>query len=106
MQLRGIIQAALPKAKESIQWSQPVYDVNGPVCCLKVFRNDVRLGFWRGDQLPDPHQQLVPPSDRMRYLRFTATNQIDPRQIRALLKLAAKLNREFGDPTKPPSRAP
>jgi hypothetical protein len=52
--LRQLILDAAPDATESIKWSQPVYEDNGPFCHIKVFKNNVNFGFWRGAELPDP----------------------------------------------------
>jgi len=99
-ELRQLIQQTVPKATEVIQWAQPVYDLNGPLCFIKAFRTEVRLGFWRGDQLIDPKKILHPPTDRLRHAKFTKIEQIDHRYLRGLIKAAAALNREHGNPTK------
>lgn len=101
-ELRELVVSTLPKAEESMKWGQPVYELNGPLCFIKAFRNQVNFGFWRGDQVSDPKKLLVKSMDRMRHVKLTDVSQIQKPQFRELLKSAVKLNKEFGDPTKNP----
>ena len=98
--LRAAVREAEPEAKESIKWGQPVYDVSGPVVAMKAFPRWVTLTFWRGAALADPHGLLQGDGDRMRHARFASVGQIDPKQIQALVREAAAMNRERGDPTE------
>lgn len=99
-ELREIVQSTVPKAEESIRWGMPVYELNGPICYIKSFRNQVHLGFWRGNQLKDPKGLLCQSMEKMRHIHLTDLSQIQKSPIRELLKSAAKLNKELGDPTK------
>jgi hypothetical protein len=98
--LRSAIVAAEPGAKESIKWGQPVYDVNGPFVALKSFPRWVTLTFWRGAALADSHGILEGDGDRMRHARFSSSDSIDVDAVQALVREAAAMNRELGDPTK------
>ena len=42
------IRAASPALTEAINWAQPVYEANGPVCYFKAHKQHVTFGFWRG----------------------------------------------------------
>ncbi len=99
-ELRELVVSTVPKAEESMKWGQPVYELNGPFCFIKAFRNQVNFGFWRGDQVADPKKILVKSMDRMRHVKLTSLTQIQKPQFRELLKSAIKLNKELGDPTK------
>lgn len=99
-ELRELVTSTIPKAEESIKWGQPVYELNGPFCFIKAFRNQVNFGFWRGDQVADPKKLLEKSVDRMRHVKLTDIAQIQKPQFRELLKSAVKLNKELGDPTK------
>lgn len=83
--LRQIILSAIPDAQESIRWLHPFYELHGPVCFTKAYRTEVRVGFWRGDQLDDPLRLLFPPNDPMRSLRFTQAEPIDHTYLSKLL---------------------
>ena len=103
-ELRDIVQLAVPEVRESIRWLHPVYELNGPLCFIKGYRYDVRLGFWRGDQLPDPVGLLLPPNDSMRYVRLMEDEPIDHPYLQGLVKAAVKLHRKLGDQTSPDQR--
>ncbi len=98
-ELRELVVSTIPKGHESIRWGQIVYELNGPFCYLKAFRNQVHIGFWRGDQIADPKQLLEKSKDKMRHIKFTDFDQIQLQPLRNMLKSAVKLNRDLGDPT-------
>ena len=55
IKLRKIIIENAPAAKESIKWSQPVYeDEIGPFCFLRAHKDHVNIGFWWGSKMKDP----------------------------------------------------
>ena len=99
-ELRTLVVETVPKAVESFRWGQAVYELNGPFCCIKAFRSQVKLGFWRGDAVADPKGLLAKSVDRMKYIILTDIEQIQEKEFRAIIKSAAKQNRELGDPTK------
>jgi len=101
-ELRKLIKSTLPKIEEHFRWGQPVYEFHGPVCFIKVYRNQVNFGFWRGAQIPDPKQVFAPSVDQMRSVKLTDVGQIHPTLFRDLIKSAARLNKEWGDPTGQP----
>jgi Uncharacterized conserved protein len=98
--LRELVTASVPKAEETFRWGQAVYELNGPFCCIKAFRGQVNLGFWRGDEVADPKGLLAKSVDRMKYIILTDIQHIQEKELRAMIKSAVRLNRELGDPTK------
>jgi hypothetical protein len=98
--LRSAIRAAEPEAKESIKWGQPVYEANGPFVALKAFPRWVTLTFWRGAELARAHPLLEGEGDRMRHVRFASADDVDLEAVESVVRAAAQLNRELGDPTK------
>jgi len=98
--LRGIILEAAPEAKESIKWAQPVYEVNGPCCYIKAFKNSVNFGFWRGIDLHDPKGLLQGSGDKMRHVQLSRVDDIQIVAFVDFVKQAVRLNLEKGDPTK------
>jgi hypothetical protein len=98
--LRQAIRSAEPDTSETFKWGQPVYDVNGPFAALKAFPRWVTLTFWRGAALADPDGPLEGGGDRMRHARFKSAADIDADAVTRLVREAAALNRELGDPTK------
>jgi hypothetical protein len=102
--LRQLILDAAPDAAESIKWSQPVYEDNGPFCYIKAFKNHVNFGFWRGAELPDPEGILEGSGAKMRHVKISGTDDIRKKAFQDLVRSAVQLNRSLGDPTKARSR--
>jgi hypothetical protein len=99
-ELRAIILGVSPEVKESIKWAQPVYESNGPFSYIKAFKNSVNFGFWRGVDLKDPKGTLVGSGEKMRHIKITKSDDIDPKAFGDFVRQAIKLNKELGDPTK------
>ena len=98
--IREIITNAAPEAKESIKWAQPVYELNGPFCYMKAFKNSVNFGFWRGIDLDDPKGLLQGSGEKMRHVKLAGIEEIDDEAFAGYVKKAVRLNLEKGDPTK------
>ena len=52
--LRRLIHEADPEIVEDRKWGVPVYADHGNVCATGVFRNGVKLNFFKGASLADP----------------------------------------------------
>ena len=100
MSLRKLIRETAPDATESIKWAQPVYEVNGPMCYIKAFKNHVNFGFWRGADLSDPEGLLETSGSKMAHIKLSAVKDIRKKPFQSLLRAAVKLNKTEGDPTK------
>jgi hypothetical protein len=101
--VRQLVREAVPGAKESIKWAQPVWEVNGPVCYVKAFKNATNFGFWRGAELAeraDPEGVLDGDGDKMRHVKLHRVEDIRPAPLQHLVRAAVELNQRFGDPTK------
>ncbi|MGD2144339.1 MAG: DUF1801 domain-containing protein [Anaerolineae bacterium] len=98
--LRDLVRRAAPEAKESIKWAQPVYEVNGPFCYIRAFKNHVNFGFWRGVDLPDEAGILAGSGEKMRHVKLTGLEDIREDVLENLVGEAVALNRAKGDPTK------
>jgi hypothetical protein len=98
--LRKLIRETAPDATESIKWAQPVYEVNGPLCYIRAFKNHVNFGFWRGADLSDPEGLLEGSGSKMAHLKLTSLKDVRMKPLQALIRAAVKLNRTEGDPTR------
>ena len=98
--VRRIILSTAPKAKESIKWSQPVYESNGPFAYFKSFQNAVNFGFWRGVDLNDPMGLLQGSGGKMRHVKLTSLDDVDENAFVDFVRQAIELNKVRGDPTK------
>ena len=99
-EVRAIIRAAAPEAREAFKWSQPVYESNGPFAYIKAFPRAVNIGFWRGVDLEDPAGLLEGDGARMRHLKLTAGGPVHSAQLAEWVRQAVALNLAAGDPTK------
>ena len=96
----ALVRKAAPEANASIKWAQPVYEQGGPFAYVKAFGSSVNFGFWRGTELTDPDGQLEGTGDRMRHVKLTSPDAVDPERFRAWVEEAVALNSQKGDPTK------
>jgi len=101
-QLRAMIHDEVPETIESLKWSQPVFELDGPFCYIKAFKNHVNLGFFRGSALPDPAGLLEGTGDQMRHVKLAHLGDIQEGAVRELIRQAAALNVREGDPTERP----
>jgi hypothetical protein len=99
-EVRRIVRATAPEARESIKWAQPVYESNGPFAYVKAFKNSVNFGFWRGIELEDSQGLLQGTGDKMRHLRLMGVDDIQAEVFSDFVRQAVRLNEEKGDPTK------
>ena len=53
--LRKVINSAGPGLTEEWKWDTPVWSSNGNVCAIGVFKESVKVNFFKGASLPDPH---------------------------------------------------
>lgn len=100
--LRTLVHAAAPGASEAIKWSQPVFEVGGPVCWIKAHKGHVTLGFWRGMQLPSGPGLIEGSGDKMGHVKLRTHADVKPALLKKLVREAVQLNRERGDPTRKP----
>ncbi|TFF40810.1 DUF1801 domain-containing protein [Mucilaginibacter psychrotolerans] len=56
--LRELVHRASPEITETMKWSAPFFEYNGVLCFMMAFKQHAGFGFWKADQLPDPHQIL------------------------------------------------
>ena len=52
--LRAVVHAACPDVEETIKWSMPAFDYNGPFCSMAAFKQHATFGFWKGALIVDP----------------------------------------------------
>ena len=67
---------------------------------MKAFKNAVNFGFWRGVELQDPKGLLQGSGDKMRHIKLSSLDQVQPQVLTDFVKQALALNLEKGDPTK------
>ena len=88
--VRKIVLQAVPEAKESIKWAQPVHESTGPFAYIKAFKNYVNFGFWRGVDIKDPKGLLQGTGSKMRHVKLTCLDDIDESTISDFIRQAIK----------------
>jgi hypothetical protein len=54
VRLRQLIHEADPAIVEAWKWSTPVFAHDGDVCAIGVFKDHLKVNFFKGATLPDP----------------------------------------------------
>ncbi len=93
VKLRAIINAAAPKAEESIKWGNPWWTQDGYLCCIYTAGDHINLGFSRGAELTDKRDLLEGTGKGMRHIKIRSLEEIDEKTFVAMIRQAAKLNR-------------
>src|SRR5688500_15657818 len=52
--LRAVVHDADPDIAEDWKWDTPVFTRRGQVCAIGVFKDHVKVNFFKGASLPDP----------------------------------------------------
>jgi len=53
--LRALINGADPQLSEAWKWDIPVWVASGNVCAIGAFKESVKVNFFNGASLSDPH---------------------------------------------------
>lgn len=56
--LRALVHKAAPQIQETMKWSCPFFDFDGPVCQLVAFKQHCGFGFWKAKLMQDPHNLM------------------------------------------------
>lgn len=89
-ELRALIFAAAPAAKEEFKWSRPCYELRKPFCSFVAHKAHVSFAFERGAELDDPRGLLEGSGKSMRHVKIALGGKVPP-GLRALIRDAAKL---------------
>lgn len=99
--LRTVITQTDSRIKEEVKWKMatrpaglPVWSCNGIVCFAEIWKDNIKLIFFKGAQLED-HNKLFNArlkSGSVRAIEFREGDTIDESPIQALVVEAVKLN--------------
>lgn len=91
-QLRHMIGEAQPQLTESWKWETAVWVGKSNICALAAFKDHVKLNFFVGAALDDPHGLFNSGLDskKQRSIDFPQGSSIDTEGIRALVEEAVK----------------
>lgn len=98
--LRSAVLAADPEIVEEVKWKmpslpegRPVWSKKGIICLAEIFKNDIKLLFFKGAQLDDPHHlfnaRLNSKTDRA--IEYREGSAVDAKKLTALVAQSARL---------------
>ena len=92
--LRKVILDAEPDLTEEWKWRTAVWTNNGLVCSAGVFKEHVKVNFFKGASLKDPKRLFNASLDAKstRAIDFTEGDTIDESALKALIRAAVAYN--------------
>jgi hypothetical protein len=94
--LRELIHAADPEIEEAWKWGTGVWTHNGMVCAVAAFKDHVKINFFKGASLPDPHKLLNAGLDAKatRSIDFHEGDEVRESELKELIRAAVDLNKK------------
>jgi hypothetical protein len=103
--LRELIREAAPDLVEEWKWNTPVWTHNGNVLAVGAFKDHVKINFFKGASLDDPHHLFNAGLDA-KATRAIDIHEGDRLDVAALGKLVrAAVMETAGKPTRKASKA-
>ena len=89
--LRRLINEASPDLQEDWKWDTPVWTRKGNVCAVGAFKEHVKVNFFKGASLPDPHGLINAGLDakESRSIDLKAGDPLDEAAFKDLVRAAA-----------------
>ena len=102
--LRRLILEAEPSIVEEWKWETPVWSLNGNVVAAGVFQDHVKLNFFKGASLPDPHGLFNAglEAKASRAIDFVEGDAINESALKAIVRAASALNSPKGKSSSKP----
>jgi hypothetical protein len=93
--LRKIVHEADPEITEEWKWNTAVFNHDGLVVAIGAFKESVKMNFFRGTTLPDPHKLFNAGLDakKTRAIDFHENDKINEPALKDLIRSAVALNR-------------
>jgi hypothetical protein len=91
-----LIHEASPDITEDWKWSTAVWTHNGMVCAVSAFKDHVKMNFFKGASLSDPHKLLNAGLDAKahRSIDFHEGDEIRESALKELIRSAVDLNKK------------
>jgi hypothetical protein len=92
--VRKHIHEAIPNVIEEWKWETPVFSQNGSICALGAFKDHVKINFFKGASLDDPHKLFNAglEAKTSRSIDLYEGDTIDKVHLKELLQQAVKFN--------------
>ena len=99
--LRKLILEAAPDITEEWKWDTAVWSRNGLVCSAGVFKDHVKLHFFKGASLKDPKGLFNAGLDAKatRAIDFSEGDDLDASALKELVRAAVAYNASGGQKT-------
>jgi hypothetical protein len=93
--LRKIIHDADPEITEEWKWNTAVWSHNGLVVAVGAFKGNVKMNFFQGASLPDPHKLFNAglEAKKTRAIDFHEGDKINEPALKDLIRAAVAQNR-------------
>src|ERR1700704_5515911 len=103
-QLRKLIRDAAPCAVEEWKWNTPVWSQNGNIVSIGAFEDHVKVNFFKGASLSDPHGLFNAGLDAKasRAIDMHEGERLDATALTDLVRAAVALNGGQPKPKSPP----
>ena len=104
-QLRKLVRDAAPAAIEEWKWKTPVWSHNGNLLAVGAFRDHVKINFFKGAALHDPHGLFNAGLDAKatRAIDIHENDRLNAAALKELIRAAVALN--GGKPATTPKSA-
>ncbi|MBL8015584.1 MAG: DUF1801 domain-containing protein [Candidatus Doudnabacteria bacterium] len=92
--LRKIVNEADPELSEEWKWDTAVWLRDGLVCAVSAFREAVKINFFKGALLSDPHKMINNgfTSKQHRSIDFHEGDEINEAALKEMIREAVGLN--------------
>jgi hypothetical protein len=92
--LRKIIHDADPEITEEWKWNTAVWSHNGLVVAVGAFKGNVKMNFFQGASLPDPHKLFNAglEAKKTRAIDFHEGDKINEPALKDLIRAAVAQN--------------
>ena len=93
-QLRKLVRDAAPDAIEEWKWNTPVWSQNGNLLAVGAFRDHVKINFFKGAALDDPHALFNAglEAKATRAIDIHEKDRLNTAALRELIRAAVALN--------------
>jgi len=96
--LRKVINSADPSLKEEWKWDIPLWSSNGNVCAIGAFKDHIKINFFKGASLADPHHLFNGglEAKASRSIDLSQSDTVDEAALKQLVRAAVARNKSKG----------
>jgi hypothetical protein len=97
-QFRALILKTAPEVAEDWKWGVPVWMCKGNVIASGVFKDHVKLNFFKGASLPDPKKLFNAglEAKATRAIDIAENDKVDEAALKELIRAAVEFNASGG----------